>query len=128
VVVTPIFLVIATIVIASIITAIVTTIITLIPVIIARIGSVITEITSIRSTVTIAEALVAVPIVVFVALGLLGVRRHPKGTLQLLALPHGMLGIAVKLALVVHDHVEVTFEEGGGSWWICHMDFTRSLA
>jgi hypothetical protein len=47
--------------------------------------------------------------------------------LQLLALPHGVLGIAVKLALVVHDHIEVTFEEGGSSWWICHIGFTRSL-
>jgi hypothetical protein len=28
----------------------------------------------------------------------------------------GVLGVAVELALVVHDHVEVTFEEGGGSW------------
>jgi hypothetical protein len=25
-----------------------------------------------------------------------------------------MLGIAVELALVVHDHIEVTFKEGGG--------------
>jgi hypothetical protein len=34
----------------------------------------------------------------------------------------------VELALVVHDHVEVAFEEGGQSWWICHVSFTRSLA
>jgi hypothetical protein len=33
-----------------------------------------------------------------------------------------VLGITVELALVVHDHVEVTFEEGGRSWWI---GFTR---
>jgi hypothetical protein len=46
----------------------------------------------------------------------------------LLALPHGMFGIAVELALVVHDHVKVTFEEGGRCWWICHVGFTRSLA
>jgi hypothetical protein len=94
---------------------IIAVIITSIPVIIARIGSVIIGITSIRSTVTVAEALTAVAVVVVVALGLLGVGRHPKGTLQLLALPHAMLGITVKLALVVHDHVKVTFEEGGGS-------------
>jgi hypothetical protein len=34
----------------------------------------------------------------------------------------------MELALVVHDQVEVTFEEGGGSWWIFHVSFTRSLA
>jgi hypothetical protein len=34
----------------------------------------------------------------------------------------------VELALVVHDHVEVTFEEGGRPWWICHVSFARSLA
>jgi hypothetical protein len=33
---------------------------------------------------------------------------------QLLALPHGMFGVAMELALVVHDHVEVTFEEVEG--------------
>jgi hypothetical protein len=47
--------------------------------------------------------------------------------LQLLALPHGIFGVTVELALVVHDHVEVTFDEGGRSWWICHVSFTRSL-
>jgi hypothetical protein len=36
-----------------------------------------------------------------------------------------VLGIAVELTLVVHDHDEVTFEEGGGSWWICYIGFTR---
>jgi hypothetical protein len=46
----------------------------------------------------------------------------------LLAFPHDVFSIAVKLALVVHDHVEVTFEEGGRSWWICHIGFARSLA
>jgi hypothetical protein len=126
VVVTPVTSVIAMVVAASVIAAIVAAIITSIPVIIVRIGSVFTVITSIRPT-TIAEALAAVPVVVVVALGLLGVRRYPKGMLQLLVLPHGMLGIAMKLALVVHDHVEVTFKEGGGSWWIFHIDFTRSL-
>jgi hypothetical protein len=39
-----------------------------------------------------------------------------------------VLGIAVELALVVHDHIEVTFEEGGRSWWICYVGFARSLA
>jgi hypothetical protein len=39
-----------------------------------------------------------------------------------------MLGIAVELALVVHDHVEITFEEGGRSWWIGRIDLARSLA
>jgi fumarate reductase subunit C len=39
-----------------------------------------------------------------------------------------MIGVAVELTLVVHDHVEVTFEEGRRSWWICHIGFARSLA
>jgi hypothetical protein len=39
-----------------------------------------------------------------------------------------VLGVAVKLALVIHDHVEVTFEEGGRSWWIRHIGFVGSLA
>jgi hypothetical protein len=39
-----------------------------------------------------------------------------------------VLGVAVELALVVHDHVEVTFEEGGRSWWICYISFAGSLA
>jgi hypothetical protein len=39
-----------------------------------------------------------------------------------------MLGITVELALVVHDHIEVTFEEGGRSWWICYVGFAGSLA
>jgi hypothetical protein len=39
-----------------------------------------------------------------------------------------MLGIAVELALVVHDHIEVTFEEGGRSWRICYIGFAGSLA
>jgi hypothetical protein len=38
-----------------------------------------------------------------------------------------MLGITVKLALVVHDHVEVTLKEGGRSWWICYVGFAGSL-
>jgi hypothetical protein len=72
--------------------------------------------------------LVTVLVVIVAALGLLGVRGYFKGTLQLLALPHGMFCVTVELALVIHDHVYVSFEEGGGSWWICHVSFTRSLA
>jgi hypothetical protein len=34
----------------------------------------------------------------------------------------------VDLALVVHDHVEVTFKEGGRSGWIRYVGFARSLA
>jgi hypothetical protein len=34
----------------------------------------------------------------------------------------------VELALVVHDHIEVTFKEGGRSWRICYISFTGSLA
>jgi hypothetical protein len=39
-----------------------------------------------------------------------------------------VLGIEVELALVVHDHIEVTFKEGGRSWWVCYVGFTGSLA
>jgi hypothetical protein len=39
-----------------------------------------------------------------------------------------VLGVAVELALVVHDNIEVTFEEGGRSWWICYIGFAGSLA
>jgi hypothetical protein len=39
-----------------------------------------------------------------------------------------VLGVTVELALVVHNHIEVTFEEGGRSWWICYISFTGSLA
>jgi hypothetical protein len=59
--------------IASVIAAIVAVIITSIPIVIVWIGSAIVEITSVRSTVPIVEALAAVPIVVVFALGLLGV-------------------------------------------------------
>jgi hypothetical protein len=72
--------------------------------------------------------LATIAVVVAVASGLLGGRWYSKGMLQLLALPHGLLGVAVELALVVHDHIEVTFMEGGRSWWICHISFARSLA
>jgi hypothetical protein len=39
-----------------------------------------------------------------------------------------MLGVVVQLALVVHDHIEVAFKEGGRSWRICYIGFTGSLA
>jgi hypothetical protein len=80
------------------------------------IGSAVTVISSIMWKVTIVEALATVATVVAVASGLLGGRWDSKGTLQLLALPHGVLGVVVELALVVHDHIEVNFEEGGRSW------------
>jgi hypothetical protein len=126
-VVTPVVAVIVTVVVTSVIEAVVKTIITSIPIIIVRIGPVVMVISSIRSTVTIVEALATVAIIVVVASGL-GGRRNSKSTLQLLALPHGVLGVTVELALVVHDHIEVTFEEGGRSWWICYISFTRSFA
>jgi hypothetical protein len=103
-------------------------IITSIPVVVAMIGPAVMVIASIRSTVMIVETLITVLVVVVVALGLLTFGGYSKGTLQLLALPHGMFGVMVELALVVHDHVEVTFEEGGRPWWICHVSFTRSLS
>jgi hypothetical protein len=119
--------VITTIVVASVITAVVAVVITSIPIVIATIGPTVMVITSIRLMVTVVETLVTVLVVVVDALGLLGVGGYSKGTLQLHALPHGMFGVAVELALVVHDHVEVTFKEGGRSGWICHISFTRSL-
>jgi hypothetical protein len=69
-----------------------------------------------------------IAVVVDVAPCLLGGRWYSKGSLQLLALPHGVLGVTVELALVAHDHIEVTLEEGGRSWWICHIGFARSFA
>jgi hypothetical protein len=128
VVVTPVVAVLATVVDAPVITAVVAAIITSIPVIVARIGPTIMVISSIRSTVTVVEMLATILAVVVGALGPLGGRRDSKGALQLLALPNGVLSVAVKLALVVHDHVEVTFEEGGSSWGIHHIGFARSLA
>jgi hypothetical protein len=121
---TPVVAVIVTIV----VTAVVAAIITSIPVVIATVGPAITIITLIRSTVKVVEALVAVSVVVVAAPGLLRGTRDPKSTLQFLALSHSMLSVAVELTLVVHDHVEVTFEEGGRPWWICHVGFARSLA
>jgi hypothetical protein len=128
VVVTPVVVVIVTVVVASVIVAVVAAIITSIPVIVARIGPAITVISSIMSTVTVVEALATVVVIIVVATSLLGVRRDSKGALQLLSLPHDVLSVMVKLALVVHDHIEVTFEEGGRSWWISHIGFARSLA
>jgi hypothetical protein len=128
VVVTSVIAVIATVVVVHVIVAVVAEVITSIPVSVERIGPAITVISSIRSTVTVVETLATIPVVVVVAPGPFGGRRDSKGTLQLLALPHGVLSVAVKLALVVHDHVEVTFEEGGRSWRIHHIGFARSLA
>jgi hypothetical protein len=122
-VVTSAVAVIATVVVAAVVAAIIMSI----PVIVARIGPAITVISSIRSTVMVVEVLATVLIVVVVAPGPLGGRRA-KGALQLLALPHGVFSVTVKLALVVHNHVEVTFEEGGRSWWIRHISFAGSLA
>jgi hypothetical protein len=114
-VVTPVVAVVSTVVIASVVVAVVVVIITPIPIVVATIGPPITVITSIRSTVTVVKVLITVPVIVVSALGLLGVRGYSKGMFQLLALPHGMFGVTVQLALVVHDHVEVAFEEGGRS-------------
>jgi hypothetical protein len=72
--------------------------------------------------------LATIPVVVVAAPGPLGGRRDSKGTLVLFALPHGVLGITVKFAVVVHDHVEDSFEESGMSWWIHHIGFVGSLA
>jgi hypothetical protein len=52
-----------------------------------RIGPLATVISSIRSTVTIVEALATVAIIIVVASGLLGGSRDSKGMLQLLLLP-----------------------------------------
>jgi hypothetical protein len=124
VVIAPVILVIATVVVAVIVAVVITSI----PIIIARIGPVIAVISSIRSTVMIVEVLTFVLIIVVVAFGLLGGRRDSECVLQLLTLPHGVFGVTLELALVVHDHIEVTFEEGGRSWWICHIGFARTLA
>jgi hypothetical protein len=115
-------------VIAVVVMPVIAVVVTSIPIVVARIGPAITVISSIRSTVTTVEALTTVPVVVVVAFGLLGGRQDSKGALQLLALPHGVFSVMVELALVVHDHIEVTFEEGGRSWWIYHIGFARTLA
>jgi hypothetical protein len=128
VVVTPVIAVIATVVVTFVITAVVAVIITSIPVIIAMIGPEIMVISSIRSMVTVVETLATVPVIVVVTPSPLGGRRDSKGALQLFALSHGVLSIAVKLALDVHDHAVFTFKEGGRSLWICHIGLTRSLA
>jgi hypothetical protein len=126
VVVTPVVAVIAPVIVTSVSTAVVAVIITSIHIVIARIGPAVTVISLIISTVTIVEALATVAVIVAVASGLLGGRWDSKDTLQLLALPHGVLGVTVELALVIQDHIEVTFEEGM-SWWICYIGFARSL-
>jgi hypothetical protein len=118
----------ASVVIASVIMAVVVAILTSIPVVVATVGSTVALITSIRSTVAVVVMVVAVLVIIIVALGLLGFEGYPEGTLQLLTLPRGMFGVAVELTLVVHDHVEVTLEEGAWSWWICHIGFTGLLA
>jgi hypothetical protein len=128
VVVTPIIAVIATVVVAPVFAVVVATVIMSIPIIIERFGPAIVVISSIRSTVTIVEALTTTRVVVVVASGLLGGRRESKGAFQLLALPHGVFGITMELTLVVYDHIEVTFEEGGRSGWISHIGFARTLA
>jgi hypothetical protein len=128
VVVSPVVAVIATVVVAPVVAAVVAAIITSIPIIIVRMGTVIMIISSIRLMVTVVEALATVSVIVVASPGPLGGRRDSQGALQLLALPHGVFSVTVELALVVHDHVEVTFEEGVGSWWIRHIGFAGSLA
>jgi hypothetical protein len=115
-------------VVTFVIAAVVAAIITSIPIVIETVWSAVAVITSIRSTVTVVIMADAVLVVVIVALGLRGFKGYSKGMLQLFALPHGMFSVAVELTLVVHDHVEVTLEEGGRSWWVCHIGFTGSLA
>jgi hypothetical protein len=117
-------MIIATVVIASIVVVIIMSI----PIVVAMIGPAVAVITSIRSTVTDVVMSVAVLVIIVVALGFLGFGVYSEGMLQLLALPQGVFGIAVELTLVIHDHVEVTLEEGGRPWWVCHIGFTRSLA
>jgi hypothetical protein len=118
--------VIVMVVVAPVIAAVVVAVITSIPIVVARIGPAISVISSNRTTVTIVKALTTVSVVV-VASGLLEGRRDSKGALQLFALPHGVFSVTVELALVVHEHIEVTFEEGGRSRWICHIGFARKL-
>jgi hypothetical protein len=112
----------------SVTASVVVMIIPSISVVVATVGSAVTVITSIRSTVTIVVTAVAILVAVVVALGLLGFRGYPEGTLQLFALPHGIFGVTVQLTLVVYDHVEVTLEEGGRSWWLYQIGFIGSLA
>jgi hypothetical protein len=127
-IVTPVVAIVATIVVASVIAVVVATIITPIPIVVATIGSAVKGNHVDQVDGYGFETLVTILVVVVVALGLLGFRGYSKGTLQLFTLPHGMFSAVVELALVVHDHVEVTFEECGRSWWICHVSFTRPLS
>jgi hypothetical protein len=39
-----------------------------------------------------------------------------------------VLSVAVELALVIHDQVEVTFKKGGRFGWIRYVGFVGSLA
>jgi hypothetical protein len=79
--VAPVGAVVATVVVASVIAAVVAAIITSIPTVIARIGSMVIVTSSIRSMVTIVEALTTTAVVIAVASGLLRGRWYPKGTL-----------------------------------------------
>jgi hypothetical protein len=114
-VITPIISTIITLVITAIILAVVMLVIAVIAMIVvaAVVAAISTPIPIVIVTVTVVEALVTVMVVVVAALGLFRGRQDPKGTLQLLALPHGVFSVAVELALVDHDHVKVTFEESG---------------
>jgi hypothetical protein len=70
-----------TVVVASVIAAVVVAIITSIPIVNVRIWSTVMVILSIRSMVTIVEALTTVAVVVVVVPGLFGGRWYSKGTL-----------------------------------------------
>jgi hypothetical protein len=72
VVVSPVIAVVVTVVIAPIIAAVVAAIIMSIPIIVARTGPTIMVISSIRSMVTVVEALATVPVVIVAAPGPLG--------------------------------------------------------
>jgi hypothetical protein len=78
--VAPVGAVVATVVVASVVAAIVAAIITSIPIVVARIGSTVTIISSIRFSVTVVEALTTIAVVVVVAPSLLGGRWYSKGT------------------------------------------------
>jgi hypothetical protein len=69
-----------TVVVASVIAAVAAVIITSIPIVIVRIGSTVSVVSSIRSTVTILEVLTTTTFVIAVAPSLLGGRWYPKGT------------------------------------------------
>jgi hypothetical protein len=108
-VVTQVVAVTAMISVTSVIVVVVVVIITLFHVVVVTLGPAVAIIMSIGSTVTVVEMIVTILVVVVAALGFLRFGRYSKGTLQLLTLPYGMFGVAVELALVVLDHVEVAF-------------------